>query len=110
MMDHNFRFNNFYKVPSLFHKANYAEQFFDIKTGKERSLVNLLPLFQEEFVKINGEVLTKLLERGIVSTAMLRNLGDNVKADDFMILINKPGAYFIKTIDSIASPKERYRG
>lgn len=108
MIAHNQRFSIFYKVPSLFHRANYAEQFFDVKTGSERPLIHLLPLLQEEFVKTNEEVLPKLLGRGIVSTAMLRNLKENVQADDFMSFINKPGAYLIKVIDSIASPKERY--
>jgi hypothetical protein len=108
MVAHNQRFSIFYKVPSLFHRTNYAEQFFDVKTGAERPLIHLLPLLQEEFVKTNEEVLPKLLDRGIVSTAMLRNLKEAVKADDFMSFINKPGAYFIKVIDSIASPTERY--
>lgn len=108
MVAHNQRFSNFYKVPSLFHRANYAEQFFDVKTGAERPLIHLLSLLQEEFVKTNEEVLPKLLGRGIVSTAMLRNLKENVQADDFMSFINKPGAYFIKVVDSIASPTERY--
>lgn len=101
MVDNNYRFSTFYKVPNLFHKTNYAEQFFDNETGKERPLMNFLSLFEEEFVETNREVLNKLLEKGIVSTTMLRNLkeGINEEINNLLYLLNRPEDYFLKFVD-----------
>jgi hypothetical protein len=75
-MSLNRNFMTTFKVPTLFNRANYAEQFFDPQTGSERSLLEYSGLFQADFFEKNKEVLTKLLERGIVSTAMIRNFKD----------------------------------
>ena len=83
MVNHNQRFSVFYNVPSLFYKANYAEQYYHPHTGKEVSLTSLAPLFREEFLKENEETLLKLLERGVFSTAMIRNLSKKVQGIEF---------------------------
>lgn len=108
MVTHNTRFSLFYNVPTLFYRANYAEQYFDPHTGKEVSLTVLAPLFREEFVKENEDTLIKLLERGIVSTVMIRNLSEKVQGNDFLSLIGNPSNYFMRIVDSVASPKKRY--
>ncbi len=107
-MGRNAQFMNFYEVPSLFHKANYAEQYFQEETGAEKSLVDLLPCFTNEFVEENRDVLTALLQKGIISTAMLRNLKAENDMGSFLALVRSPQNYFERIVKSIALPKERY--
>ncbi|MBY0501688.1 MAG: hypothetical protein K2P93_06785 [Alphaproteobacteria bacterium] len=89
-------FVHFYNVPFLFHKANYAEQFFDSATGKIRTLSHLLPLFQDEFVAKNALILSQLLEKGVISTAMLRNLKEQHDPDSLLPTLNDSGNNFEK--------------
>lgn len=106
-MGGNDRFMRFYEVPSLFHKANYAEQYFD-ETGAERSLLSLLPCLNDEFISENENILKVLLQKGIVSTAMLRNLKEEKDIKSFLPLFRNPQNYFEKIVNSIAFPSERY--
>lgn len=109
MLKFNFdRFNLLYNVPKLFYKSNYAEQFFDDSTGREKSLLHLLPLFEEEFSKENEDLLKSLLEKGIVSTAMLRNLKHDVMEENSKFIFNNSDFYFNKVMDSVVFPEERY--
>lgn len=109
LVDNNSGFTKIYSVPTYFHRTNYAEQFFDTTTGKERNLKDGLKLlFKENFVQENVNNINNLLEKGIVSTTMLRNLKEGVK-DEFISLINQDGVYFKRTIaDYIENPAERY--
>lgn len=98
----------FYKVPSLFNKTNYAEQFHDPQTGKVKSFVNLLPYFSEDFATENQKVLTQLLQEGVVSTTMLRNLNPSVKVDQVLSVPELFNRYFEKAIKSVEFPGQTY--
>lgn len=93
----------FKDVPKLFYKTNYAEQYFDPQTGTPKSLMHLLPLFRKEFRDQNQDVLTKLLEQGILSTTMIRKFKKDVKVDNIFPVASLFHNYFedaIKTVDN----------
>ncbi len=108
-------FIKFYEVPPFLQKTNYAEQFFDSQTGQIKSLEGFLPLFKKEFLdncdpksqKSNKEIVTSLLKEGIISTAMIRNIQENITVDDKPVaeLFNN---VFELSLEIIAIPLKRY--
>lgn len=80
----------FYQVPELFSRVNYAEQFFDLETASPKNLLTFCDLINEDFREKNIITLMSLLERGIISTTMIRNFKNEVK------IRGQPIALFLK--------------
>ncbi len=108
VMKRNDQFSNFCNIPRLFCKANYADQYFDEETGQVKPLLPLLAHLNEKFIDENSLVLIKLLKKGVISTAMIRNLSMDKMPEEFRELIYSPEAYVWRVIDSVENPKERY--
>lgn len=102
VMSKNDRFMKFFKVPDLFYKINYGEQFFDNETGKIKSLLDIIPLFKENFFKENETVIYNLLSKGVVTTTMLRNFKEEYISPDIFKY------YFRDSITTVQSPKKRH--
>jgi hypothetical protein len=92
----------------LFNRTNYAEQFFDSKTGDPRSLEAFLPLFRNSFRIQNEETLTKLLQQGVLSTTMMRNLREDIPVAEFLSGENLLNNYFKMAIESVEFPENTY--
>lgn len=101
VMKMNFSFS---ETEICFNKTNYAEQFFD-ENGKPKSLAYLLKFFEEEFLKKNKKKLTYLLEKGIISTTMLRNIREDVKVNKIGVssLLN---SFFERAVKSVEYPEK----
>lgn len=97
----NDQFIGFDKVPFNFSKINYAEQF-PVPSSKEKETVQLWKIipsyFEDEFWQQNKETLQYLLQNGIFSTTMLRNL----KSDEINSLFKD---YFLQSIKSVEHPE-----
>jgi hypothetical protein len=96
----------FFKVPYLLAKVNYGEQFFAPDTGAPKPLEGFLPLFQEDFLAKNEEIIKKLLQQGVITTTMLRNFKEDV------IINNRPlkdllENFYIFALNSIDYPIPR---
>ncbi len=94
---------SFRDVQRLFNKVNYAEQFFDSEQGTPRNLSFLEECLKVSFLRRNSETVSTLLQKGIVSTTMVRNFNENV------LLMNTPISlffenYFNFTLMSVDNP------
>lgn len=103
----------FFRIPALFNRANYAEQFFNSETGEPKSLEAFLPLFRDNFRTQNEETLTKLLQQGVLSTTMMRNLKEEipiVKSLSGEVLSGEKllNNYFEMAVKSVDSPENTY--
>jgi len=98
----------FYKIPSLFYKTNYAEQFYDSQTGNVKSFLNLLPFLSQDFVTQNNQILIPLLQQGVVSTTMLRKLKKRVKVDQSEPVSTLFNKYFEEAIKTVEFPAKTY--
>lgn len=107
-MKRNYNFMKRFKVPVLFSKTNYAEQFFDEATGQVKSLRSFLPLFEQRFLEAHRTIIEALLDQGVISTAMLRNLKADVKTDDSQPVFTLSQQYYDVAIKSVTSPEKRY--
>lgn len=107
-LSHNNNFMVFFDVPKLFSKVNYAEQFFDAHSGQVKPLRNFLTIFKPDFVDKNREILLKLLDNGIITTAMLRNFKEDILTNDLQPVVNLSSGYFAEAIKTVALPKKRY--
>lgn len=97
------------KVPQLFQRTNYAEQFFSSTTGEVVSLLKLTPFFNESFYRLNREVIDHLLRQGVISTTMVRNFAENAGVGDFLFS-NLLKDYSKRAIQSIQVPeRNRYK-
>lgn len=98
-------------IPSYLHKTNYAEQFFDEEGGQALNLTRLLSCFEDHLVQENKGTLLYLLEKGIVSTLMLRNLKPEFDSQSSPIvpLLNDPLPYFYSVVGSVFEPTHRYK-
>lgn len=99
------------EVPKLLYKTNYAEQFFDEAHGSILDLRHLEICFDDHFVTINRTVLLYLLERGVISTAMLRNLKAPYDDPTFPIIptLNNSILYFKAQLSSVVTPGVGYK-
>lgn len=93
-MSKNSGFMQEHNVPTLFFKANYAEQLFDRKTLGTKDLQNSLGQFDVSFSSENEKILRKLLIQGVISTAMIRNSTYKGLYED----------YFRRVIESVDKP------
>ena len=99
-------------IQKTFYKVNYGEQFFD-KLANPLDLTFLCTFLIDAFVNKNQGTLLRLLKKGIVTTAMIRNLNDKCtitpKQEPSPIqtreLLNN---YFEESISTIQSPQIRY--
>ncbi|AIL13453.1 hypothetical protein IM40_08075 [Candidatus Paracaedimonas acanthamoebae] len=94
---------SFHDVQRLFNKVNYAEQFFDSEQGTPRNLSFLEECLKVSFLRRNSETVSTLLQKGIVSTTMVRNFNENV------LLMNTPISLFFEnyynfTLMSVDNP------
>ncbi len=102
-MKHNLGFVNGIR---LFNKVNYAEQFFDEITGHPINLHDsFIHYFGEEFLNNNREVISDLLENGILSTIMIRNFKDSIKVNNTPLnIIFQGNNYFDFSLMSVDKP------
>lgn len=100
--------SGFFQVPHQFGRTNYAEQFFDSETGAPKPLLGFLPLFREEFRARNEDILTRLLQQGVISTTMIRNLREDMQVDDSPSGKALLGNYFEMALKSVENSENRY--
>lgn len=105
-LNHSFR--KIFKVQKLFARTNYAEQFFDNQSGQARPLRSFLPLFEETFLEKNRVAIEALLDQGVVSTVMLRNLRRDVLTEDLQPVAQLSHLYYNAAINSVTLPQKRY--
>lgn len=107
--------NSFFRdldIANQFYRVNYGEQFFD-EENEPRDLTIFSDAIQSEFYKANKDTLRKLLKKGIISTAMLRNFKKailvNGPTEDKVNTFNLLQQYFEHLISSVDNnPKIRY--
>lgn len=86
-----------------------------LKASQKIEQNNERALFQHTLLKgytqNNRAILLYLLEKGIVSTTMLRNLKPNFDVPDSPIvpLLNNPLQYFYSVVGSVVDPTHRYK-
>lgn len=108
MFGYNQSFYSSYKVPKLLDRTNYAEQFFDDKTGQKRPRSIVLSYLDEEFLRENQDVVVSLLAQGVVSTTMIRNFKKNISVGGTTIadVFKEYCLYAVKSVDQ---PEEKNR-
>lgn len=102
MMGNNF---NFDQIPFLFNSTNYGEQFLDEKTKEPKSLIHFIDLFHEDFVAQQTQVLRNLLENGVLTTTMLRNLKNDITVEDGTPVTKLLNNYYENVLDSVQFPE-----
>jgi hypothetical protein len=105
IMSLNSRFNASL-IPTLFNRTNYAEQFFADDSPK--SFTKLFPYFREEFGVNNKKILEELLEKGVISTTMLRNFKDEVKLDTSLPVVALFERLYENAINTVQFPEKRH--
>ena len=106
-MNRNFGFRD---VKKHFFKTNYAEQYLN-DDGTPKDLSHLRDYFREEFVKENEETLTYLLQKGVVSTTMIRNLrneGEDAVAEQRSVASLFNGLFDL-SINTVEFPEKLYK-
>lgn len=135
-------FLSFYQVPTLFSKTNYGEQFFDPSTAQVKSLLGLIPFFDEAFLeentnyeekfldvstgdikrssllevspdiartliafRTNRDIVSALLEQGIISTTMVRNFKKSIKLNTAEVIADSFAKYYEHSVRSIDAPE-----
>jgi len=101
-------FQDFFEVPKLFNKTNYAEQFFE-ESGKILDLSFFKNFLTDDFKALFGNAVDRLLSQGIISTTLLRNVKDDFKLNEKSSIQNLFDHYYQLAVTSVASPKHFYR-
>lgn len=107
MQDRNFKFSKIFDVPGLFHKTNYAEQFFD-QSGQVINLGDFSQFFQDDFFSNNKGVISSLLHQGILGTAMLRNFKPHILTTNGLPIHSLFEDYYRLSIQTVTTPTKRY--
>ncbi|MBX3457751.1 MAG: hypothetical protein KF820_05260 [Candidatus Paracaedibacteraceae bacterium] len=113
MMGNNFRFTIHENVPGKFKHINYGINL--LTTDGRYDSLNFdwfRGYFNPGFVERNEDNLNYLFREGIISTAMIRNLKDEIKADIFSKkypLNMMFDLYYQQAIESVEFPKSTYR-
>ena len=68
----------FWDIQKNIERTNYAEQFFDQRTGKPLDLKFLIPFLDDSFYLVNKEIIDEILRKGVLSMLMIRNFRDTV--------------------------------
>jgi hypothetical protein len=85
MVAFNRRFTSVAAVLTLLSKVNYGTQFLDPDTRAPLSLMRLISSFAGPFFDANKEVITTLLEQGVLTTTMIRHMkGHESILDDYL--------------------------
>ncbi len=107
VMDKNDMYKEFYEVPNLFNKTNYAEQFFS-NTGEIQPLYNFKNFLNPKIIQENEEKINYLLKQGIISTVMLRNFKNNIIIESDLTVSNLFENYYQMATKSVFEPKKTY--
>lgn len=113
VMGRNSSFTRTNQVPDNFRMTNYGEEYLTL-TGRPADLsAIIMPLLNDTFLSKNRDTLAYLLSRGVVTSAMLRHLKDNIQIESLLsgnkIPINQIfNEYFVNAVSSVENPKRRY--
>ena len=92
----------------LFNKTNYAEQFFHPETGGIISLEKFASFLKKDFYEENKTTIDDLLRKGVISTAMIRNLQTDGDEDSILTkIVKKCNNYLQDCLESVSKPRER---
>lgn len=93
-------------VPKLFNRTNYAEQFYGLDSPKP--LLGFTPYFREDFYNTNQKLLEELLNKGVISTTMIRNFKDDVLLSINLTAAQLLNSFYENAINTVQVPKETY--
>lgn len=100
ILRYNPRFSSFSEVPTLFSKTEYGTEFRDKETGLPVSLTKFISSFESDYVDRHKKTLLALLEKGVVTTSMIRHLQGEIRLCE--------EDYFQAALDIGAATHKRY--
>ncbi len=93
------------KLSKLFDRTNYAEQIFQPETGAMVPFQGaLMPLLEESFVAQNRDILTCLLEHGVINTTMIRNFKAGATLGG-LLGVDSLKDYYKRGVESVETPE-----